>query len=331
MPKNHLSEVRIQAAAEKIDSWAWTEPDDRPEVGRRRELSRMLAHDALMAAENATYTEEHSTRRADQIDAGAKSIQHILSALTPLRGKELATMASRLAATVLLAADEAKPYKGSVLISTITQRLRGNYTFAVNDGAGLLDGKDTFTRAHTVAPIQQEAAAVIDSMAAVIFRISEGLDNPQETTSEALRHFDLGVMDDDLKKEVDEALERKANGSELRMAAIFRGDISMPTGKACAQAGHAFLSSWAQCEDRDMANAYMAEGQTKIVLIAHNVEHLMKIMERAKKRGVSAVLITDHGRTVFNEPTITVLGIGPCSKTNYNNLTRGLTRMGEEE
>lgn len=40
----------------------------------------------------------------------------------------------------------------------LVNRLRGIYTVSVNDGAGLLDGKDTFTRHFVTPPIQLEAA-----------------------------------------------------------------------------------------------------------------------------------------------------------------------------
>lgn len=47
----------------------------------------------------------------------------------------------------------------------LIDRLRGIYTLPVNDGAGLLDGKDTFTRTFPVAPIQVEAAILIADLA----------------------------------------------------------------------------------------------------------------------------------------------------------------------
>lgn len=46
----------------------------------------------------------------------------------------------------------------------LTDRLRGIYTIPVNDGAGLLDGKDTFTRNFETTPIQHEAADVIEAL-----------------------------------------------------------------------------------------------------------------------------------------------------------------------
>ena len=50
----------------------------------------------------------------------------------------------------------------------LTDRLRGIYIIPVNDGAGLLYGKDTFTRHFETAPIQHEAAQVIDDLVAAL-------------------------------------------------------------------------------------------------------------------------------------------------------------------
>ena len=46
----------------------------------------------------------------------------------------------------------------------LLDRLRGKYVLPVNDGAGLLDGKDTFTRQFETPPIQHEAAAEIERL-----------------------------------------------------------------------------------------------------------------------------------------------------------------------
>lgn len=46
----------------------------------------------------------------------------------------------------------------------LVDRLRGKYTIPVNDGAGLLDGKDTFTQEFAVTPISREAADEIERL-----------------------------------------------------------------------------------------------------------------------------------------------------------------------
>ena len=48
--------------------------------------------------------------------------------------------------------------------TTICARLRGIYTVPINDGAGLLNGKDTFTRTFDTPPIQQAAANLIETL-----------------------------------------------------------------------------------------------------------------------------------------------------------------------
>ena len=50
------------------------------------------------------------------------------------------------------------------MLDSLILRLNGIYTVPVNDGGGLLNGKDTFTRRFPVTPIQKEAAATIKSL-----------------------------------------------------------------------------------------------------------------------------------------------------------------------
>ena len=49
---------------------------------------------------------------------------------------------------------------------TLVDRLRGIYTIPVNDGAGLLHGKDTYTQTFEVPPINLEAADEIERLRA---------------------------------------------------------------------------------------------------------------------------------------------------------------------
>lgn len=53
-------------------------------------------------------------------------------------------------------------------MQNLLQRLQGNYSVKVNDGAGLLDGKDTFSRSFPVPPINLEAAQLILDMQAAL-------------------------------------------------------------------------------------------------------------------------------------------------------------------
>jgi hypothetical protein len=59
----------------------------------------------------------------------------------------------------------------------LANRLLGIYNIPVNDGAGLLDGKDTFTRdfskEHFIPPIQKEAAKAITELALEVAQLKE--------------------------------------------------------------------------------------------------------------------------------------------------------------
>ena len=111
-----------------------------------------------------------------------------------------------------------------------------------------------------------------------------------------------------------------------QMVAIFREDLAMPIGKLAAQAGHAYLQAWltsietgVDLTDRDQ--------HAKIALVAPDLATLLKIQDHAAEIGVVAALIIDGAKTVFSEPTVTVLGLGPMTKTQSNTLTRGLKML----
>ncbi len=56
----------------------------------------------------------------------------------------------------------------------LVDRLRGIYTVAVDDGAGLLNGKDTFTRNFPTTPINLEAAKEIERLTGLIRNVIKG-------------------------------------------------------------------------------------------------------------------------------------------------------------
>lgn len=117
------------------------------------------------------------------------------------------------------------------------------------------------------------------------------------------------------------------------MALVFRGDLpEMTRAKSEVQAAHAAFEAAVNLakDNPDLLAAYMADNQPKIGLEAEGQEHLLKIVEKAKKREVPVTVITDAGRTIFEGPTMTCAIIGPMSKTDSNSITRG-TRMRDKE
>jgi peptidyl-tRNA hydrolase len=88
-------------------------------------------------------------------------------------------------------------------------------------------------------------------------------------------------------------------------------------GKLGTQAGHAYLHAFWNAMDNhpEFAKAYRDTSHAyKITLVVDTVEELLKLRDAYKdKTGVS--LVKDAGFTVFNEPTVTCLGIGPLPDT----------------
>lgn len=121
---------------------------------------------------------------------------------------------------------------------------------------------------------------------------------------------------------------KAANHSELRMALVFRADLdAMTRGKSEGQACHAGLEAGVLLarEAPELADAYLADGQPKVVLETPDLAGLEKCVAKARSRGVRVTLITDLGRTCFDGETTTCALIGPMSKTDSNAVTRGTT------
>lgn len=105
-------------------------------------------------------------------------------------------------------------------------------------------------------------------------------------------------------------------------------------GKLAAQAGHAFLHAyWDAMNDcsRDgdrpkynQARYYQMSDHTyKITLVVDTVEELQQLHDKYKDIcGVS--LVKDAGFTVFTEPTVTCLGLGPIGEDKIGEDLKGL-------
>ena len=85
---------------------------------------------------------------------------------------------------------------------------------------------------------------------------------------------------------------------------VLRADLKMPPGKAIAQACHAVL-------------ALGQPDEGIIALRAEDMAHLELIQQAAVKSGIECIGITDAGRTVFKEPTVTCIALGPVVRGTF--------------
>jgi peptidyl-tRNA hydrolase len=136
----------------------------------------------------------------------------------------------------------------------------------------------------------------------------------------------------------------------IKMFAIFARETLVQMkyeGKLAAQAGHAFLHAWWDAEERweysdgsivlsassyiDVMRAYKhSDDARKITLVVDTVAELRDIYDRFRPY-MGATLVEDCGYTVFEEPTITCVGLGPIpSDWTKGTLLGDLKTLGNE-
>jgi peptidyl-tRNA hydrolase len=123
-----------------------------------------------------------------------------------------------------------------------------------------------------------------------------------------------------------EQKSRGATADKLRIIVVYRADLpEMTRAKGEVQFGHAVAGVLVQTMALNPALVaqYMDDNQPKIAMEVADTGALIKIQEKAEKRGVPFFLVTDAAHTIFEIPTLTVLGLGPMTKTDGNNITRG--------
>jgi len=86
-------------------------------------------------------------------------------------------------------------------------------------------------------------------------------------------------------------------------------------GKMAAQAGHAYLHSFWDAQERFPDNAWMYKDDLarKICLVVPTTEELVAIYNEYRDE-YPCTLVKDAVFTVFEEPTITCVGIGPVEQ-----------------
>lgn len=117
--------------------------------------------------------------------------------------------------------------------------------------------------------------------------------------------------------------------NELRLYCILRADLGedVPQGKLCVQTGHAFVSAILSAAP-DKVSTYMANEQPKIVLKAKSAEIIRRAAEECQAAGINHHVVVDVGRTIFPEPTMTCIGLGPITRGELPKFIARLQLMG---
>jgi len=126
------------------------------------------------------------------------------------------------------------------------------------------------------------------------------------------------------------------NEDIVKQIIIIRKDLDMPPGKLAVQVAHASMGSFLlQCENHGLSRSLdLAKYRTtkdwlegrfrKIVLYVKSEEALLKKYKELQDAGFIVSLIKDAGFTVFEEPTITCLGVAPEKSSKIDPYTKRL-------
>uniref|UniRef100_A0A8D8V3U0 peptidyl-tRNA hydrolase n=1 Tax=Cacopsylla melanoneura TaxID=428564 RepID=A0A8D8V3U0_9HEMI len=108
-----------------------------------------------------------------------------------------------------------------------------------------------------------------------------------------------------------------SNKEYVKMVMVVRNDLGMGKGKIAAQCAHAAVGCAQKAfkGDSPYLSNWMRQGQPKIVVKCDKPgeEALEELAYKAKKMGVTNVIIHDAGHTQVASGTATVLGLGPAT------------------
>ena len=107
------------------------------------------------------------------------------------------------------------------------------------------------------------------------------------------------------------------------MSLIVRSDLKMSPGKIGAQCAHAAVICHTKAEKAkpEHLKAWLNLGQPKVVLRVGSQAEIEYLSKLASEKKVVNGLVRDAGRTEVLAGTITVLGIGPDTKSAVDELT----------
>jgi PTH2 family peptidyl-tRNA hydrolase len=104
----------------------------------------------------------------------------------------------------------------------------------------------------------------------------------------------------------------------------------MPTGKLSAQAGHAYTDTLSLAHEQtpERYDNYRndALGGSKVTLKAKNENQLITAYNKTLELGIPCSVVVDREHILpphfDGSPVITALGIGPCTKSEIQSITK---------
>ncbi|MCL4391572.1 MAG: peptidyl-tRNA hydrolase Pth2 [Candidatus Parvarchaeota archaeon] len=113
---------------------------------------------------------------------------------------------------------------------------------------------------------------------------------------------------------------------EIKQVIILRKDLGMGNGKMIAQGSHASLMSFLRAKKLypEIAETWIREGETKIVLKTNKPEEFNEIKKKLERSGMPFETVKDAGQTQVPPGSETAIGIGPYYSDEIDKITAKL-------
>jgi len=116
---------------------------------------------------------------------------------------------------------------------------------------------------------------------------------------------------------------------KYKLAVAVRRDLEMGKGKIAVQVGHASVTASEETRKKrpEWWNAWIKEGQCKVVVKVNSESELEKLHREAQDLGLVAEIIHDSGLTQVEPGTATCVGIGPAPAELVDKITGELSLL----
>lgn len=115
----------------------------------------------------------------------------------------------------------------------------------------------------------------------------------------------------------------------MKQVIVVRTDLNMSKGKLAVQVAHASVLASFESYSKHPSwfNNWWNSGQKKIVLRVPGERELLEIYEKATRRGLPVVIVSDAGLTELPPGTVTALAIGPAPDESVDEITGHLKTL----
>jgi peptidyl-tRNA hydrolase len=110
---------------------------------------------------------------------------------------------------------------------------------------------------------------------------------------------------------------------EQKMVLVVRKDLGMKQGKIAAQCAHASIGVYSSESRRGSKRlrAWELQGQPKVCVKADSLREIEELEQAARKLNLPTFTVQDAGRTQIDAGSVTVLAVGPGTKSKVDKVT----------